>query len=350
MENVPGQKIGTDQGKGKGQSGSDAMALFLKVFAGEVLTAFTRRSVTADKHIVRTIQNGKSAQFPVMGRTSGVYLAPGERLSDKRKGIKHTEKVITIDGLLTADVMIFDIEDAMNHYDVAGEYSNQLGEALAIAADGAVLAEMAILCNLPAESDENIAGLGKASVLEVGKKDDLNTPAKLGEAIIGQLTIARAKLTSNYVPAGDRYFYTTPDNYSAILAALMPNAANYAALIDPETGNIRNVMGFVVVEVPHLVQGGAGKTRDGDTIASGQKHAFPGTTTTGDVKVKVTINNVVGLFSHRSAVGTVKLRDLALERDRDVDAQGDLIVGKYAMGHGGLRPEAAGALVFREAT
>ncbi|UZT50298.1 major capsid protein [Enterobacter phage 03_vB_Eclo_IJM] len=32
--------------------------------------------------------------------------------------------------------MIFDIEDAMNHYDVAGEYSNQLGEALAIAADG----------------------------------------------------------------------------------------------------------------------------------------------------------------------------------------------------------------------
>ena len=347
MANVPGQKIGQNQGKG--QSNADALALFLKVFAGEVLTAFTRRSVTADKHIVRTIQNGKSAQFPVMGRTSGVYLAPGERLSDKRKGIKHTEKVITIDGLLTADVMIFDIEDAMNHYDVAGEYSNQLGEALAIAADGAVLAEMAILCNLPAASDENIAGLGKASVLEVGKKDDLNTPAKLGEAIIGQLTIARAKLTSNYVPAGDRYFYTTPDNYSAILAALMPNAANYAALIDPETGNIRNVMGFVVVEVPHLTQGGAGETRgdDGITIASGQKHAFPATSSS---TVKVALDNVVGLFSHRSAVGTVKLRDLALERDRDVDAQGDLIVGKYAMGHGGLRPEAAGALVFKAAS
>ena len=128
----------------------------------------------------------------------------------------------------------------------------------------------------------------------------------------------------------------------------MPNAANYAALIDPETGNIRNVMGFVVVEVPHLVQGGAGETRgeDGITIASGQKHAFPATAA-GDVKVAM--DNVVGLFSHRSAVGTVKLRDLALERDRDVDAQGDLIVGKYAMGHGGLRPEAAGALVFSPA-
>lgn len=351
MANVPGQKIGTDQGKGKGSSSADDLALFLKVFAGEVLTAFTRRSVTADKHIVRTIQNGKSAQFPVMGRTSGVYLSPGERLSDKRKGIEHTEKVITIDGLLTADVMIFDIEDAMNHYDVAGEYSNQLGEALAIAADGAVLAEMAILCNLPNNSNENIAGLGTASVLEVGDRNTLSTPAKLGEAIISQLTIARAKLTSNYVPAGDRYFYTTPDNYSAILAALMPNAANYAALIDPETGNIRNVMGFVVVEVPHLVQGGAGMTRDGNRDTFAQKHAFPeSTTNTAAGGVKVTKNNVVGLFSHRSAVGTVKLRDLALERDRDVDAQGDLIVGKYAMGHGGLRPEAVGALVFTTAS
>lgn len=347
MAEVTGQKIGTDQGKGKSKPAdksnpTDTLALFLKVFAGEVLTAFTRRSVTADKHIVRTIQNGKSAQFPVMGRTSGVYLAPGERLSDKREGIKHTEKTITIDGLLTADVMIFDIEDAMNHYDVAGEYSNQLGEALAIAADGAVLAEIANLCNLPEGSNENIAGLGTASVLEVGLESELNTPAKRGEAIIGQLTIARAKLTSNYVPAGDRYFYTTPDNYSAILAALMPNAANYAALIDPETGNIRNVMGFVVVEVPHLTQGGASETRGTDSRDK-QKHAFPAAKAD-----KVTQDNVVGLFSHRSAVGTVKLRDLALERDRDVDAQGDLIVGKYAMGHGGLRPEAAGALVFKK--
>lgn len=346
MANVTGNAIGTDFGKGK--DSTDPLALFLKVFAGEVLTAFARRSVTTDKHIVRTIQNGKSAQFPVMGRTSGVYLAPGERLSDKRKKMKQTEKVIVIDGLLTADVMIFDIEDAMNHYDVAGEYSNQLGEALAIAADGAVMAEMANLCNLPSESDENIAGLGKASVLQVGTVADLNTPAKLGEAIIGQLTIARAKLTANYVPPSDRYFYTTPDNYSAILAALMPNAANYAALIDPETGNIRNVMGFVVVEVPHLVAGGAGQTRtdDGIGIASGQKHAFPATSS---ATVKVAQDNVVGLFNHRSAVGTVKLRDLALERDRDVDAQADLIVGKYAMGHRGLRPEAAGALVFTPA-
>lgn len=335
-----GQQIGKNQGKGV--RNTDALANFLKVFGGEVLTAFVRRSVTMDKHMVRTIQNGKSASFPVMGRTKGYYLAPGENLDDKRKDIKHAEKVIVIDGLLTSDVLIYDIEDAMNHYDVRSEYSAQLGEALAIAADGAVLAEMVNLCNLPAASNENIAGLGAAVVLEIGKAAGLTDPEARGIAILKGLTLARGRLTKNYVPASDRSFFTSPDDYSAILAALMPSAANYAALIDPETGNIRNVMGFTVIEVPHLTVGGAGDDHDG----TNQKHAFP-TTTTGDVKVAA--DNVVGIFNHRSAVGTVKLKDMALERARRPEFQADQIIGKYAMGHGGLRPEAAGALVTAKA-
>lgn len=341
-----GQQIGKDQGKG--MSAGDKLALFLKVFGGEVLTAFTRTSVTMNKHLVRSIQSGKSAQFPVLGRTKAAYLQPGENLDDKRKDMKHTEKTINIDGLLTADVLIYDIEDAMNHYDVRSEYTAQLGESLALAADGAVLAEMAKLCNLPAASNENIAGLGTASVLEVGAATTLQADqVKLGQAIIAQLTLARARLTKNYVPSADRTFYTTPDNYSAILAALMPNAANYQALIDPSTGSIRNVMGFEVIEVPHLTAGGAGDDRTEEGVSpSGQKHAFPATAT-GDTKVA--LDNVVGLFCHRSAVGTVKLKDMALERARRANYQADQIIAKYAMGHGGLRPEAVGALVFKKA-
>lgn len=341
MANAVGQKIGQNQGKGNADA--DKLALFLKVFGGEVLTAFMRRAVTMDKHMVRTIQNGKSASFPVMGRTAGYYLAAGENLDDKRGDIKHSEKVITIDGLLASDVLIYDIEDAMNHYDVRAEYSAQLGEALAIAADGAVLAEMAKLCNLPAASNENIAGLGTASVLPIGAKAALEADAEaMGKAILKALTVARAKLTRNYVPSTDRKFYTTPENYSAILAALLPNAANFSALTDPETGNIKNVMGFEVIEVPHLTVGGAGD----DLAGTNRKHAFPAAAA-GDVKVA--LDNIVGLFNHRSAVGTVKLKDMALERARRAEFQADQIIGRYAMGHGGLRPEAAGALVFTAA-
>ncbi|WP_236508173.1 hypothetical protein, partial [Escherichia coli] len=98
---------------------------------------------------------------------------------------------INIDGLLTADVLIYDIEDAMNHYDVRSEYTSQIGESLAMAADGAVLAELAGLVNLADSVNENIAGLGKPSLLEVGTKADLTDPVKLGQAVIAQLTIAR---------------------------------------------------------------------------------------------------------------------------------------------------------------
>ncbi len=333
-----GQTIGLNQGKGS--TDTDKLALFLKVFAGEVLTAFTRRTVTMDKVMTRTIANGKSAAFPVMGRSAGKYLKAGDSLDDQRTAMKHSEKVITIDGLLTDDVLIYDIEDAMNHYDVRAEYSAQLGEALALAADGANLAEMAKLCNLVSTRNENIAGLGTPSVLSLGIAGETD-PVVIGKAIISGLTLARAKLTKNYVPSGDRFFYTTPENYSAILAALMPNAANYAALIDPETGNIRNVMGFTVVEVPHLTAGGAeGIGFDGQ---SDGLHAFPAT---GTPEAPVAINTVVGLFSHRSAIATLKLKDMSLERARRPEYQADQIIAKYAMGHGGLRPEAAGALVL----
>ncbi|QXV80668.1 major capsid protein [Escherichia phage JacobBurckhardt] len=341
-----GQQMGTNQGKGVSTGSADKLALFLKVFGGEVLTAFARTSVTTSRHMVRSISSGKSAQFPVLGRTQAAYLAPGENLDDKRKDIKHTEKVITIDGLLTADVLIYDIEDAMNHYDVRSEYTSQLGESLAMAADGAVLAEIAGLCNLTSTHNENIEGLGSATVISTTQnKAALTDQVALGKEIIAALTKARAALTKNYVPTADRVFYCDPDSYSAILAALMPNAANYAALIDPEKGSIRNVMGFEVVEVPHLTAGGAGTKRDGTN--EGQKHSFPAEYASGTAEVAK--DNVIGLFMHRSAVGTVKLRDLALERARRANFQADQIIAKYAMGHGGLRPEAAGAVVFAQA-
>ena len=59
---------------GQQLSSGDRRALFLKIFAGEVLTAFTRTSVMMDKQIVRTIPHGRSASFPVMGRTHAQYL------------------------------------------------------------------------------------------------------------------------------------------------------------------------------------------------------------------------------------------------------------------------------------
>ena len=44
--------------------GGDVLELFLKVFSGEVLTAFEESTTLRDKTRLRVITSGKSAQFP----------------------------------------------------------------------------------------------------------------------------------------------------------------------------------------------------------------------------------------------------------------------------------------------
>ena len=67
-----------------------------------------------------------------------------------------------------------------------------------------------------------------------------------------------------------------------------------------------------------------------------------GSATQGGSKPQaVNLTAYEGLVCHPSAVGTVKLMDLATEMDYDIRRQGTLMVAKYAMGHGVLRPESA---------
>ena len=118
---------------GKVNNAGTADALFLKVFAGEVLTSFEQATVTADKHEIRTIANGKSAQFPVMGRSSAAYHTPGNEITGT--DINHNEKVITINDLLISSHFIANIDEAKNHYDVRSVYSQEMGRALAFQMD-----------------------------------------------------------------------------------------------------------------------------------------------------------------------------------------------------------------------
>ena len=45
------------------------------------------------------------------------------------------------------------------------------------------------------------------------------------------------------------------------------------------------------------------------------------------------------LVMHKSSVATVKLLNLAVETEYSIKNQGWIIVAKYAMGHGFIRPE-----------
>ena len=307
------------------QGGSDTLAGYLKIFAGETITAFARASVTEGRHMERTIEHGKSAQFPVFGRAKAAYLKPGKSLDDIRENIPGNERVIHIDGLLTTSQLITDIDDAMSHVDVRGEYARQMGEALAIAKDAAVLAEAA---KLVVEDTENITGLGKGKVItKTVASEDIGITEAYGKAIVSMLLEAKAALSKNKVPQTDRYCFITPEGHASLVASLVAINRDFGAVATITEGNVLRVAGFDVIECPHLTEGGV----DAANVLQGAGHIFPAAHK----------NDTVCVIMHRTAVGTVKLKDLALEQARRAEYQADMLVAKYAMGHDGLRPEAA---------
>lgn len=310
---------------GLNQGQTDALAGFLKVFSGEVISAFERSALAVNNHLMRTISSGKSASFPVMGRAKAAYLGAGQSLDEIREAIPHNEKIIGIDGLLTSDQMVTDIYEAMSHFDVRNEYSKQMGEALAVSADGAILAEIA---KLAVEQKENITGLGKGVILD--KKldaSDMGITEAEGKMIVQMLLELKAKFSNQYVPATERYVYMKPDGVAALVASWNAINRDFGAVGTLTDGNITKIAGFNIIEVPHLTDGGADGTH---VLRSGTAHDFPSTYK----------DKCVFVAAHHTAVGTVKLKDLAVETGRRIEYQATQLVAKYSMGHGGLRPEA----------
>ena len=96
------------------------------------------------------------------------------------------------------------------------------------------------------------------------------------------------------------------------------------------SGKVMKIAGIELVPVPHFVDSQVNSGVDQGSATNG-----------GSNPQAVDLRNFVALVSHPSAVGTVKLMDLAVEKEYDIRRQGTLMVAKYSMGHGVLRPEAA---------
>ena len=219
----------------------------------------------------------------------------------------------------------------MLHYEVRSEYAKQLGEALAIASDGAVVAEIAKLVKA---NKENITGLGKGIVVEKTITGGAGINYETGKAVIDGLLEMKSKWTSQYVPEEERFAYITPEVESALIASKDAINKDYGAVATIVDGNIDKLCGFKIVAVPHLKAGGADKTGMLGTAPEG--HEFP-----------ADYANALAVCAHRTAVATVKLKDLQLEHARRAELQADMIIAKNAVGHGGLRPEASGIILAK---
>ena len=309
---------------GQAETDADKLALALKVFSGETLTAFQRTSVTSGRVMERTIASGKSAQFPVFGRTKAHYLKAGQNLDDLRENIKQNERVIKLDGLLTADTLIYDLDEFIAHYDFRSPYAAELGNALAISHDASVLAELAKEALNP---KENVEGNGKGGVITTRLDAGVvGINKQTGLAIYQTLLEAKAKMSKNYVPATERYAYIDPEYHSALASAVEFLNRDYGASGTILEGNVIRLAGFDILECPHIVRGGD----DNANVIQGEGHVFPA----------AYADKHPIIICHKTSAGVLRLKNLSMETGRRIEYQADQMIAKMAVGMGGLRPEA----------
>jgi hypothetical protein len=297
---------------GAANSAGDDTALFLKVFGGEVLTAFTNLTIFDSKQRVRKIASGKSASFPATGRLSARYHTPGT--TNSGQNMNHNEVVITIDDLLLADAFIANIDEAMAHWDVRAPIAEAMGDALAQAYDKNV-ARVGVLA---ARAAANVSGLSGGTQTEAGATVATDASV-LATAIWG----AAQAMDEKFIRGGNRFGALRPAQY--YLAAKSTTLINkdWAGAGSYASGTIESLAGITFVKTNNLPS--ANDTSNTD-IPSAYRADYSDTTM---------------LIWVPEAMGTVKLLDLAMESEYQIRQQGTYMVAKYAVGHGPLRPECA---------
>jgi len=324
---------------GQVNGASSTTALFLKVFAGEVLSTFQETNKFMDKHTVRTISSGKSAQFPCIGTAAARYHTPGESVIDGADAdgdnylskINHNERIIHIDDILTSSVLVADADELMNHYDIRSEYASAIGRALAKRMDQNVISTIYAAA---LESTPNVTGGPTGGTVTMSDTT--------GASLISFAFDAAQKLDENDAPTEGRYLALRPAEYYK----LIENAGSGTSLVNRDvtdgnggldSGVVFKVAGMTIVPTNNM------RATDSDAVTTtGENNDVFGSSGIG---YNADMTKVWGLAFTKESVGTVKLADLSMESEYQVDRLATLFLAKYMCGHGILRPECAVAAI-----
>jgi hypothetical protein len=358
---------------GQSNSAGDARALYLKLFSGEMFKGFQHNAIARDLVMRRTLTNGKSLQFIYTGHTKAEYHTPGNSiLGDSNGAPPVAEKTITVDDLLISSAFLYDLDETLAHYDMRSEISRKIGYALAQKYDRLIF--RAITRGARAASP-----ITKASYVEPG-----GTQIRVGatanasdayddSALVNAFYDAAAALDEKGVSQDGRVGVLNPRQYYALIQAIGTNG-----LVNRDTqgtalqsGNgiieIAGIKIYKSMNIPFFSQYG---TKYGTGSATNPGTTDPGNTGSfvsealEDAANDVTgINNEYGeetefanscgLIFQREAAGCVEaIAPQVQVTSGDVSTiyQGDVILGRLAMGADYLNPAAAVELFAGTAT
>ena len=202
----------------------------------------------------------------------------------------------------------------MNHYDVRSTYSNEIGFQLAKKMDENIAQVMALTARAKSTID------GQAGGTTLANADYPTDSAVLAAGLFD----AQQTLDEKNVPENDRNAFFLPAQYYLLAQNTTVINQWYDGKGSISEGTVLKIAGLPIVKT----------------------NSIPNTKVeTGPEAYQGDFSKTVGLVAHKGSTGTVKLMDLAAESEYDIRRQGTLMVAKYAVGHGVLRPESAVELV-----
>jgi len=353
---------------GAANSTGDRRALYLKLFSGEMFKGFEYNSIARDLVMKRTLKNGKSLQFIYTGHTKAEFHTPGNSILGNSDGAPPVaEKTITVDDLLISSAFVYELDETLAHYELRGEISKKIGYALAQKYDRLVF--RAIARGARAASPITKSGFVEpgGTQIRVGTNNQASD-AYVPASLISAFYDAAAALDEKGVSSEGRVGVLNPRQYYELIQAVGTNGlvnrdVQGKAL---QSGNgIIEIAGIKIYKSMNIPFFSSYGTKYGSASATNPGVTSPGNTgsfvgeAVEDAANDVTgINNEYGeetefanscgLIFQREAAGCVEAIGPQVQitsGDVSVIYQGDVILGRLAMGADYLNPAAAVELV-----
>jgi len=358
---------------GQSNGAGDARALYLKLFSGEMFKGFQREAIARDLVMKRTLKNGKSLQFIYTGRTTAEFHTPGNAILGNSDGAPPVaEKTITCDDLLISSAFVYELDEVLAHYDLRSEISRKIGYALAQKYDRLIF--RAITRGARAASP-----ITKANFVEPGGTQiRVGTTTSASDAynstnLVNAFYDAAAALDEKGVSMDGRVAVLNPRQYYALIQAVGTNGlVNRDEQGDAlQKGNgiieIAGIKIYKSMNIPFFSQYGTkygvGSATNPGTTDPGNTGSFVSEALEDAANDVTGINNEYGeetefanscgLIFQREAAGVVEAIGPQVQvtnGDVSVIYQGDVILGRLAMGADYLNPAACVELFAGTAT
>jgi len=346
--------------QGQLNSAGDARALYLKLFSGEMFKGFQHESIARNMVMKRTLKNGKSLQFIYTGRTTAEFHTPGNSILGNSDGAPPVaEKTITCDDLLISSAFVYELDETLAHYELRGEISKKIGYALAEKYDRLIfraVAKGARQASPVAKTNFKEPG---GTQIRVGTTTNDSDAYNAGN-LVNAFYDAAAALDEKGVSSSGRCAVLNPRQYYALIQDIGSNGlinrdVQGTAL---QSGNgiieIAGIKIYKSMNIPFLAKHGvayAGTTGEtspsnlgdhvGTALADGRKSVTGLNNNYGN---STDFAKSCGLIFQKEAAAVVEAIGPQVQvtsGDVSVVYQGDVILGRLAMGADFLNPAAA---------